>query len=70
MKATWLSAHGGVRRVKFVGSKRRWSYGKELNNIILYSMSKALKINKKYKSKATDNSSSENDSDNSNFEKP
>ena len=68
IKTTWLSTHGGGFRDNIMGFKKRSSDGKYMNNLIVSSLVRALKLNKKPKAKAKDKSYLEYKSEHFNFE--
>ena len=63
MDLTWFSAYGREGRIKIVGTKKRLSNGKELNRLVALDVAKALKMYKKSKATATDDSNSYNESE-------
>ena len=64
MKAIWSSdCGGGGGRVKFAGTKKRSPDGKDINTLAALAMSKSLKMNKKSKAKAADDSNLDNGSE-------
>ena len=69
MKASWSSACGERGRVKFTGAQKHLADGKELNTLVTSDMKKCLKMNKKSSLKDMDNSDSDNELENFNFEK-
>ena len=66
MKANCFSSHV-VGRYKFIGAKRFVYNIKELNTLVTYDMTKALKYNKIHKDKNTYNSDSDIESEHFNF---
>ena len=62
MKVIWFSNSGGwVVHIKFAGIKKCFSDGKELNMLPSSYVAKAIKVNKKYRDKATYNSDLEDE---------
>ena len=65
IKGVHSSTSGGVGHLKFVGNKNSLAYGESLNTLVTLGIANDMKINKK--SKTTDNSDLDNESENFNF---
>ena len=69
MKSTWSTARGGgVVCVRFQGTKKRLAEGKELNDLVTNTVKEILKTNKCLKAKDENDSGSEEEQENFNFE--
>ena len=68
IKRTCMSDHREGFQIKFTSSKKCSSGDEDLNMIFDSSMDKALKIMKKFKDKANDDSDLDDESENFNFE--
>ena len=63
MNSIWFYACEEGGRIRFVGAKKRLVNGKEVIMLVALAASKAMKMNKNPKGKATDESDTENDAE-------
>ena len=68
-KSTWLTTRGGgAGCMRFQGAKKRSAEIEDLNALVTNAVKEILKTNKPLKSKAANESSSEQEQENFNFE--